>query len=64
MGDIKTLMNNPNVLSAIELGQDLAKTMGIVDAYAICAMCIVELEKIGWTAEIDLSGELYDIEKL
>jgi hypothetical protein len=64
MNDAKVLLENPEVLQAIERGQILADERGILNAYEICRLCVTQLEQIGWTADYDLSGELFDLEKL
>lgn len=64
MSDVSILLNNPEVLEAIEKGQTEAQYLGIVDAFKICQCCIIELNKIGWDADYDMSGELFDLEKL
>lgn len=64
MSDVNTLLKFPETLEAIERGQLEAMRLGITEAYAVCNKCIEELEKIGWTAEVDLSGELFDLRKI
>ena len=34
------------------------------DGYAECRRLVDQLEKVGWTAEWGLSGELYDLKRI
>ena len=64
MSDVQVLLDYPEVLQAIEKAQLEAMKLDIEDAFQICALAKIELEKIGWTCDYDMSGELFDLEKL
>jgi len=63
MSDVKTLLHFPETLEAVEKGQLEAHKLGIEDAYKICQCCLIELRKIGWEADYDLSGELFNLRR-